>query len=68
LGWQATLGLALELDGLDPGSMRELDSDSGLNHVYVFCDYSHTDASGLGMGHRLQVGDDTWSAGLLVEF
>jgi len=68
LGWQATFGLALELDGLDPGSMRELDSDSGLNHVYVFCDYSHIDASGLGMGHRLHVGDDTWSAGLMVEF
>jgi hypothetical protein len=68
LGWQASLGLALRLDGLDAGSMRELDGDSGLNHVYVFCDYSHYDASGLGMSHRLHVGDDTWSAGLLVEF
>jgi hypothetical protein len=68
LGWQATLGLALELDGLDAGSMRELDNDSGLNHVYLFCDYSHYDASGLGTSHRLHVGDDTWSAGLLVEF
>jgi hypothetical protein len=68
LGWQASLGLALQLDGIDPGSMRELDSDSGLNHVYLFWDYSHVDASGLGMSHRLHVGDDTWSAGLLVEF
>jgi hypothetical protein len=68
LGWQASVGLALQLDGLDPGSMRELDSDSGLNHVYAFWDWSHIDASGLGMSHRLHVGDDTWSAGLLVEF
>jgi len=68
LGWQASVGLALQLDGLDPGSMRELDSDGGLNHVYVFWDWSHIDASGLGMSHRLHVGDDTWSAGLLMEF
>jgi hypothetical protein len=68
LGWQATAGLALQLDGLDPVSMRLLDGETGLNHVYLFWDYSHIDASGLGMGHRLHVGDDTWSAGLLVEF
>jgi hypothetical protein len=68
LGWQVTAGIALQLDALDPGSMRELDSDSGLNHVYAFLDYGHIDASGLGMDHRLHVGDDTWSAGLLVEF
>lgn len=68
LGWEASAGLALQLDGMDSGAMRELDSDSGLNHVYLFCDFSHIDASGLGMSHRLHVGDDTWSAGLLVEF
>lgn len=68
LGWQASVGLALQLDALDSGAMRELDSDSGLNHVYLFWDWSHVDASGLGMSHRLHVGDDTWSAGLLVEF
>jgi hypothetical protein len=67
-GWQATAGLALQLDGLDSGSMRELDSEAGLNHVYLFWDWSHIDASGLGTGRRLHVGDDTWSAGLLVEF
>jgi len=68
LGWQATAGLALQLDGVDPMAMRELDGETGLNHVYVFWDYSHIDASGLGMSHRLHVGDNTWSAGLLVEF
>jgi hypothetical protein len=67
-GWQASAGLALQLDILDPASMRELDSESGLNHMYVFCEYAHVDASGLGMGNRLHVGDNTWSAGLLLEF
>jgi hypothetical protein len=67
-GWQVTGGLALQLDILDPASMRELDSESGLNHMYAFFEYSHIDASGLGMSNRLHVGDDTWSAGLLLEF
>ena len=67
-GWQAAAGLALQLDILDPASMRELDSESGLNHMYAFCEYTHVDASGLGMGNRLHLGDNTWSAGLLLEF
>jgi len=67
-GWQASAGLALQLDILDPASMREIDSETGLNHMYVFCEYAHVDASGLGMGNRLHVGDNTWSTGLLLEF
>jgi hypothetical protein len=67
-GWQVTGGLALQLDVIDPASMRELDSESGLNHMYLFFEYSHIDASGLGMSNRLHVGDDTWSVGLLMEF
>ena len=51
-----------------PIEMRELDSESGLNHMYAFCEYAHVDASGLGMSNRLHVGDNTWSAGLLLEF
>ena len=67
-GWQASAGLAFQLDILDPASMRELDSESGLNHMYAFCEYAHVDASGLGVSSRLHVGDNTWSAGLLLEF
>lgn len=67
-GWLVTAGLALSLDVLDRGSMRELDAESGLNHMYLFAEWSHVDASGLGMGNRLYVGDTTWNAGLLLEF
>jgi hypothetical protein len=67
-GWQVTAGLALQLDILDQASMRELDRESGLNHMYAFFEYDHVDASGLGMSNRLHVGDNTWSAGLLLEF
>jgi hypothetical protein len=68
LGWQASAGLAFQLDALDPASMRELDSDCGLNHMYLFAEWSHIDAGGLGLSNRLHVGDSTWSAGLLLEF
>jgi hypothetical protein len=67
-GWQLAGGVALQLDVLDAASMRELDGDTGINHVYAFVDYAHVDASGLGMGKRLHVGDNTWSVGFLVEF
>ena len=67
-GWQVTGGLALQLDIIDSASMRELDSESGLNHMYAFFEYSHIDASGLGMSNRLHVGDDTWNVGLMLEF
>jgi hypothetical protein len=67
-GWQTAAGLALQLDIFDPASMRELDGDTGINHMYAFVDYAHVDASGLGMGRRLHVGDNTWSVGFLVEF
>jgi len=67
-GWQASAGLAFQLDAIDAASMQELDSESGLNHMYVFCEYAHVDASGLGISNRLHVGDNTWSAGILLEF
>ena len=67
-GWQAAAGLALQLDIIDQASMRELDSESGINHMFAFFEYAHVDASGLGMSNRLHVGDNTWSAGLLLEF
>ena len=67
-GWLATAGLAIALDLLDRGSMRELDGEFGLNHMYVFAEWNHVDASGLGTGNRLHVGDSTWAGGLLLEF
>lgn len=68
LGWQTAAGVAFQLDALDAASMRELDSDSGLNHIYLVAEWSYIDASGLGLSNRLHVGDSTWSAGLLLEF
>jgi len=68
MGWQATVGLSLMLDFLDPGAARGFDADAGVNHSYAFFELTHIDASGLGQGNRLHVGDNTWFTGLMFEF
>jgi len=67
-GWQAAAGVALLLDWIDPGSARALDSDTGVNHTYLFAEIGRYDASGLGRKNALHVGDTTWVAGLMFEF
>jgi hypothetical protein len=67
-GWQAAGGLALVLDMFDPDAAKDFDSDLGVNHTALTFQFVHADISGLGQSNRLHVGDDTWSAGLLVQF
>jgi hypothetical protein len=68
MGWQAAVGLSLELDFLDPGASREFDADSGVNHTYAFFELDHVDGSGLYRKDVLRVGDNTWFTGLMFEF
>jgi hypothetical protein len=67
-GWQAAAGVALLLDFIDAGSSRALDSETGVNHTYVFAEVARYEASGLGRKNALHVGDSTWSVGLMFEF
>lgn len=67
-GWLAGAGLAFQLDVLDPGAARELDAQTGVNHTYLFAEWTRHDLSGLGQEGALHLGDTTWSAGLLFEF
>ncbi len=68
LGWQAAVGLALQLDFLDPGAARGFDTDLGVNHTYLFFEWDRVVANGLGQENKLHVGDNTWVAGLMFEF
>jgi hypothetical protein len=68
MGWQAAVGLSLQLDFLDPGAARGFDADSGVNHTYAFFELDHVDGSGLYRKDVLRVGDNTWVAGLMFEF
>jgi hypothetical protein len=65
-GWQAAAGISFLLDVIDPSAARELDSETGINHTYVFVEAAKVSSFG-GKG-RLEVGDTTWLAGLLFEF
>jgi hypothetical protein len=67
-GWQAAVGLSLQLDFIDPAAAREFDSESGVNHTYAFFELAHVDGSGLYRKDVLRVGDNTWFAGLMFEF
>jgi hypothetical protein len=68
MGWQAAVGLSLQLDFLDPGAARGFDADSGVNHTYAFFELDHVDGSGLYRKDVLRVGDNTWFTGLMFEF
>jgi hypothetical protein len=68
MGWQAAVGISLQLDFIDPSSARGFDADSGVNHTYAFFELDHVDGSGLYRKDVLRVGDDTWFAGLMFEF
>jgi len=67
-GWQAAIGVALQLDFIDPAAAHEFDADVGVNHTCAFFELDHVDGSGLYRSDTLRVGDDTWFAGLMFEF
>ncbi|HEX7599394.1 MAG TPA: MXAN_2562 family outer membrane beta-barrel protein, partial [Polyangia bacterium] len=67
-GWQAAAGVALLLDFMDPEAARNLDIETGVNHSYLFFEWNHVEATGLGMKNKLHVGDSRWVLGLMCEF
>ncbi len=64
-GVQSALGAMFLLDVLDLAAARSLDVGSGVNHSYVFLEWSR---SSLGSGGEMNVGANTWVAGLALEF
>ncbi len=69
-GWSFTGGLAFLLDFIDPGLAREMDRDTGVNHVYLFADATHQSISDFGSGKSWDLSNDGWlfSGGLLFVF
>jgi hypothetical protein len=66
-GYQFALGGMLLLDWFDRQDARTADSNIGLNHSYVFVEWYVSKLDGFG-GKQLQVGTNTWMAGLAFEF
>jgi hypothetical protein len=69
-GYSFTGGLAFLLDFFDRGLARELDSDSGINHTYVFADVTKTKVDDFGSKKSWDLSDDrlSWSFGLMFVY
>lgn len=44
-GWGGTLGLSFLLDVLEPRLARDFDTDVGVNHSYLFAEFTYADVS-----------------------
>lgn len=49
-GYQATVGLSLQLDFLDRRFARDFDSGMGVNHSYLFAEYTWANVDNFGTG------------------
>jgi len=58
-------GLALQLDFLEPSARSSLDETTGVNHSYLFGEWTVYD---LGTSSQMQVGSNSWTLGLAFEF
>jgi hypothetical protein len=68
LGWQATIGLAIRAERIDPSAARSLNSELGIEHASFFAELLYARVDGFGADDRLRVGDTTWLAGINFEF
>ena len=67
-GWQVNAGVSLLLDVFQPSSAKTLDTDTGINHTYLFFEFVHVQADGFGSDNVLHVGDTAWQGGLAFAF
>ena len=68
LGWVMNPGGAFLLDVLDPSAAKIIDSELGINHTYLFCEFHYADISGFGAANKMNLSDTTLNAGLAFEF
>ncbi len=69
-GYSFTLGGAFLLDFLDPSLAREMDRDTGINHTYVFVDFTKSYVSDFHSATSWDLSDDQWTiaGGLMFVF
>ncbi len=65
-GWTGHLGVMLHLNPLSPQGATDMDVSVGVNDAYLFVEWWYSDVSSFGKG--MQVGSNTLSMGLAVEF
>lgn len=65
-GLQLQAGLMVQLNPLQPQWAIDMDNSSGVNTANLFIEWWMSDVDSFGSG--MQVGTDTWVAGLALEF
>jgi hypothetical protein len=68
LGWQATLGVSIRIERLDPKAASSLRGELGIEHAGLFAELLYAKVDGFGADDKLRVGDTTWLAGMNFEF
>lgn len=66
-GYQATAGISLLLNSIDPILGREFDQDFGVNAVYAFGELTRITGDNFG-GQGFDLSDTAWIFGLTFEF
>lgn len=66
-GYGGTLGLSLMLDVFEPRLARDFDSDLGVNHSYLFAEFTYADVTNFS-GEGLNLSSRHWMFGLALEF
>lgn len=68
LGTHFAAGLMLRLDVFEPAVQRAWDQQMGVNHSYLFAEYTRSDLGTIGSRAQLHLGSETWNLGLAMEF
>jgi hypothetical protein len=68
LGPEFALGAMFLLDFLSPQDARSADTSIGLNHSYIFGEWFVSHLDNFGAKDTLNVGVNTWTVGLAMEF
>jgi hypothetical protein len=66
-GWEVVGGLAFMLDVLEPRLARDFDSDLGVNHSYLFAEYTYAKVNNFG-GKGFDLSDGYWMFGLALDY
>jgi len=70
-GYSFSGGLALLLDSLDPTLARDMDRNSGINHTYLFAEFTKSYIKDFGSSSSWDLSDDrklAFSGGLMFQF
>jgi hypothetical protein len=67
-GWVMHPGGSFLLDVIDPAAARVMDAELGINHTYLFCEFSYAAINGFGAAGKMNLSDTTLNAGLAFQF